>query len=180
MERIYTLKKNLCDPIWLWHTNIIESYSRPLVCMSQIGARGGRSAPGKDFWYNSAITLTLDLEKWFKFTAHLLPKETLWVKYEPHWAKGREDMFRTRDLGQKKGQTDIIGRLQTAALMKFWISWTIDHYRPARHFLPLELGYRKSEISPTSVPKIAVIIKAGLPVQGVLDLDLDSKMKLKM
>ena len=42
------------------------------------------------------MTLTFDLEIWFKVTAHRLPKGTLWVKYEPDWAKEREDMLPTR------------------------------------------------------------------------------------
>lgn len=53
------------------------------------------------------MTFTLDLETWFKITAHLLPKGILQVKYEPNQAKGREDMLRTNDLGQtEKGQKD--------------------------------------------------------------------------
>ena len=49
--------------------------------------------------------MTFDLETWFKVTAHRLPKGTLWVKYEPDWAKEREDMPRTRDLGRTDGRT---------------------------------------------------------------------------
>lgn len=45
------------------------------------------------------MTLTLNLETLFKLTAYSLTKGTLWVKYEPDWAKGRKDMLRTRDLG---------------------------------------------------------------------------------
>lgn len=64
------------------------------------------------------MMLTLDLEAWFKVSAHPLP--TLWVKYEP--AKGREDMLRTSDLGRTNGQgrTDgliTIGHPQSGALM---------------------------------------------------------------
>lgn len=37
------------------------------------------------------MTLILDLENWFKVTAYLLPKTTLYVKYEPDSAQGRDD-----------------------------------------------------------------------------------------
>lgn len=49
------------------------------------------------------MTLTLDLESWFKVTEHTLTKGTLRVKFEPDWAKGREDMPQTSDLGWKDG-----------------------------------------------------------------------------
>lgn len=41
------------------------------------------------------MTLTLDFEKSFKVGAYLLTKGTLYVKYEPDLAKGREDMLQT-------------------------------------------------------------------------------------
>lgn len=38
---------------------------------------------------------------------HPLPKVTLWVKYDPDWAKGREDILRQVNLdGQMDGRTD--------------------------------------------------------------------------
>uniref|UniRef100_A0A8W8NH30 Uncharacterized protein n=1 Tax=Magallana gigas TaxID=29159 RepID=A0A8W8NH30_MAGGI len=46
------------------------------------------------------------VETWFKVTAHSLLKITLWVKYEPYWAKGREDMLRTGYPGWTDRQTD--------------------------------------------------------------------------
>uniref|UniRef100_K1PUI0 Uncharacterized protein n=1 Tax=Magallana gigas TaxID=29159 RepID=K1PUI0_MAGGI len=56
------------------------------------------------------MTSTLDLEIWFKVTAHSLPKGTLLVKYESDRAKGRENMLWTSNLrwteGHKDGQTD--------------------------------------------------------------------------
>lgn len=50
----------------------------------------------KDFSHNSAKTLTLDLKTEFKLTASHLFKGTLWVKFEPDWAKGREDMLQRK------------------------------------------------------------------------------------
>lgn len=44
------------------------------------------------------MTLTLDLETWFKAIAHPLLKGNLQMKCGPDWAKGREDMIRTSDL----------------------------------------------------------------------------------
>lgn len=41
------------------------------------------------------MALTLNLEPWFKVTAHTLPKGTLWVKYEPDWPKG-ENIYTTQ------------------------------------------------------------------------------------
>lgn len=38
-------------------------------------------------------------------TAHPLPKGSLWVKYGPVWAKGKEDMLQTRDLGRTEKRT---------------------------------------------------------------------------
>lgn len=32
----------------------------------------------------------------FKVTAHPIPKCSLWVRYKPDWAKGREDLLRTK------------------------------------------------------------------------------------
>lgn len=52
------------------------------------------------------MTLALDLKTWFKVTAYPIPKGTLWVKYEPNWTKGREDVPRTGDLGLTDGETD--------------------------------------------------------------------------
>lgn len=58
------------------------------------------------------ITLTLELETWFKVTAHHFAKDTLWVKFEPDLAKGEGggDMLLTSDLrwtdGWKDRQTD--------------------------------------------------------------------------
>lgn len=51
------------------------------------------------------MTLTLDLESWFKVTEHTLNKGTLWVKFEPDWAKGGEDMPQTLD-GKTDERTD--------------------------------------------------------------------------
>lgn len=65
-----------------------------------------RYATDKDFTYNSDMTLSLDLETWFKVTAHPLPKDTLQVKFKPGWASGREDMPQTSDLGMTDGQKD--------------------------------------------------------------------------
>lgn len=42
-----------------------------------------RYALDKNFSYNSAMTLTLDLETWLKVTVYPLPKGTMWVKYGP-------------------------------------------------------------------------------------------------
>lgn len=49
------------------------------------------------------MTLTLDLESWFKVTEHTLNKGALWVKFEPDWAKGGEDIPQTIILD---GKTD--------------------------------------------------------------------------
>lgn len=59
-----------------------------------------------DFSYNCVITieLNLDLEILFKFTAHSLPKRILNVKYKPVWARGREDLPQTSDLGRTDGR----------------------------------------------------------------------------
>lgn len=45
-------------------------------------------AAEKAFSYNSAITITLDLDTFFKVTTHPLAKDNLWVKYEPDWTRG--------------------------------------------------------------------------------------------
>lgn len=60
----------------------------------------------KDFSFYYAIIKILDLDTWFKLTAHPLPRGTLRKKYEPDWAKGREDMLHTRDLRLTDGHTD--------------------------------------------------------------------------
>lgn len=44
----------------------------------------------KDFSFYYAIIKILDLDTWFKLTAHPLPRGTLRKKYEPDWAKGRK------------------------------------------------------------------------------------------
>lgn len=46
----------------------------------------------------SDMTLTFDLEIWFKVTTYHLYKDTLWVKFETEQAKGREDILQRRDL----------------------------------------------------------------------------------
>lgn len=65
-----------------------------------------RYALDKDFVYNSAMTLTVDLKTWFKVTAHPLPIGTLCMKYEPDLVKGREDMLQTSNIGWKDGGKD--------------------------------------------------------------------------
>lgn len=59
--------------------------------------------PDNDSSDNSAITLTLDLEFWFKVTTHPSPNDSLYLKYKPDWAKGK-----TKCPGQviSDGQTD--------------------------------------------------------------------------
>lgn len=60
------------------------------------------------------MTLSFDLETWFKDNARPLPKSTLLVNYEQDRVKGREDMPLSRDLrqtdermdGRRKGRTD--------------------------------------------------------------------------
>lgn len=60
------------------------------------------------------MTLSFDLETWFKDNARPLSKSTLLVNYEQDWVKGREDMPLSRDLrqtdermdGRRKGRTD--------------------------------------------------------------------------
>lgn len=52
------------------------------------------------------MTLTLDLETLLNVTVYPLPKGTMWAKYEPICAKGKEFMPRTRILRQTEGQTD--------------------------------------------------------------------------
>lgn len=66
---------------------------------------------------------------WFKVTTYPLTKENMWVKYELDWAKGVEDMLRTRDLGRTYRRMDrrteertdrliSVTRQQTGALSK--------------------------------------------------------------
>lgn len=52
------------------------------------------------------MTLTLDVETWFKVTAYPLSKGSLSVKYEPDYTKGREDMLQRRDLEWTEGRTE--------------------------------------------------------------------------
>lgn len=52
----------------------------------------GINDPDNYFSDNSVMTIIIDLETWFKVTAHPFSKGTLWVRYEPGKAKGREDM----------------------------------------------------------------------------------------
>lgn len=63
------------------------------------------------------MTFSFDLESWLKVTAHPLVKRIILVKYKSDWAKGREDILRTRDLRR----TDVliaIGRPQSGVLIK--------------------------------------------------------------
>lgn len=66
---------------------------------------------------------------WFKVTTYPLTKGNMWVKYELDWAKGVEDMLRTRDLGRTYRRMDrrteertdrliSVTRQQTGALSK--------------------------------------------------------------
>lgn len=50
------------------------------------------------------MTFTFASESRFKVTAHNLPKDILWVKYESEWAKGKEDKLRKK--GREDGLTD--------------------------------------------------------------------------
>lgn len=59
--------------------------------MSQIGPRKEYMRSDKDISDNTAMTLTFDVETWFKLIAQPLPKDTLYVKYKLDWTKGRED-----------------------------------------------------------------------------------------
>lgn len=68
------------------------------------------------------MTLTLMLDTWFKTTAHYLRKGTLWLKYEPDWAKERDNKLRTAiSDGQpyrKKNANEQIARPTSGALIK--------------------------------------------------------------
>lgn len=68
--------------------------------MSQNGPEGGNIMIWTRIFHDSSTTLTFDLETLFKVTVHPLPKGTMWVKHDPDWAKGREDMLWTSDLGR--------------------------------------------------------------------------------
>lgn len=70
------------------------------------GLGGEKYASNENVSYYSALTFAFDLETCFKVTAHPLPKGILQVKYEPHWPKARDDMLRTRNLGQTNEETD--------------------------------------------------------------------------
>lgn len=59
----------------------------------------------KDFSHNSAMSLSLDLETWYKVTAYPLLKDSLWMKFEPDWVKGRVDMLQTNGHEQTDGLT---------------------------------------------------------------------------
>lgn len=66
------------------------------------------------------MTLTINTETWFKVAAHPVSKGNTWLKYEPDWAKRREDMRRGQVIsdGQTDGQTDHhIGCPQSGALI---------------------------------------------------------------
>lgn len=100
--------------------------------MSQIGPRWENISRIQGlFSDNSAMTLT-----WFKVTTYPLTKGNMWVKYELDWAKGVEDMLRTRDLGRTYRRMDrrteertdrliSVTRQQTGALSK-WTYYTAD------------------------------------------------------
>lgn len=45
-------------------------------------------------------------DTWFKVIAHFLPYGTLYGKYKPDWAEGRENMLRTSDVGWTDGWMD--------------------------------------------------------------------------
>lgn len=68
--------------------------------------------------------LNLRPRKCLKIPSYPLPKDTLCVKYESDWTKGREDILRTSDLGwtegqkdgQTEGQTDYYRASQSGAL----------------------------------------------------------------
>lgn len=75
--------------------------------MSHTGSRVQEIYFGQIFLYNSAMTLTIDLETWFKVTSYVLLKGTVWVKYEPYWARG-EKICSGQEIsnGQADGRTD--------------------------------------------------------------------------
>lgn len=109
-------KKFLCDPIWPWYLTYKHS-SRSLHvflpkalcgwCMRQMEQRERGYALDKDFSYNYAMTITFDLEIWFKVTTHSLLKSTFflwevwaraeWKIYMP-WYFWWSDMNLTIDL----------------------------------------------------------------------------------
>lgn len=62
------------------------------------------------FWTRITQTILLwpklDFETWFKVTEHLLQKDTLWVKNQSDWAKGRKNILQTmikQSQGEKMG-----------------------------------------------------------------------------
>lgn len=156
-------KRYLYDLIWPLHLTY-KHYSRSLHTLwsktpcgwstSQTGAKGEKMWSKEGFFIISAMTLSFNLEKWFKvtthpllksimyeanrakwkvytcmlwtndfckvwydldpwpknfiqdITAHSLPRSTLWVRFEPDWVKGIEDILLTSDLGWTDGRTD--------------------------------------------------------------------------
>lgn len=101
----------------LWPTNVIQGYCRLIDHRHSVRKVWARLDQGertyvtdKDFIYNSAIILTLDLEILFKVTAHPLTRGTLWVKYEARLGQGERRYAsdkQSRTDRQTKGRTDI-------------------------------------------------------------------------
>lgn len=105
-ENKYALKKN-CEvkydlDLWLkalctWSTMYEQYWTKGRECMIWTC-----------FSHNSAMTLTLNLETWFKVTAHPLPKGALdmLMKYEPDWANGTICPKKVISGRQMDGRTD--------------------------------------------------------------------------
>lgn len=67
--------------------------------------------------HNTAMTLTLDPETWFKVTAHPLHQGALWVRAKlGQGDKNVPDKWSRADRRTEKGQTDIIGGPQSSTL----------------------------------------------------------------
>lgn len=59
----------------------------------QFKPRIEREQYASDIRFSKHLTLLLDLETLFNVSLYSLPKGISWVKYDPYWTNGRENIF---------------------------------------------------------------------------------------
>lgn len=104
--------KDICYDLHIWSWNLVQGYCKIFtqkLCLCEAGAKEHLSREYICSRIFSVVQCDLDLQTSIK-SLHTLTKGTLWVIYDPDWAKGREDMLWTIYLKWTDRQTDhLIG-----------------------------------------------------------------------
>lgn len=95
------------------------------------------------FFEDSVMTLTFDLETLCKVAVYLIPKDTMWMKYEPDWVERWESMLRASDVDKQADHCRAltegypIFKTETTTRCTIFVIYLLD-MRAAYYFVDLK------------------------------------------